>query len=92
MAKDYEITVMSTTDFDRLVAEITFKEKKAGVILSQERGLETFEISIYALVDDGVNSFYDTVKHDDVLLDQDVFLEAVTAAKNRLIALDGPRD
>lgn len=45
--RNYKLSVGSATDYEDLIAEITF-EDKAGIIISQEKGQGIFEVSFHS--------------------------------------------
>jgi hypothetical protein len=90
MSDTYNIVVRSDTNYDNLIAEVTFPTKLVGFILSQEISTNKFEISVFSLFDKSKEKFYDTEKVDNLPIELSIFLEAVDAAQNRLQLLDVP--
>jgi len=52
----YKISVGSSSHYEDLIAEITFP-KKAGLIISQEKGQGDFEISLHSLSANAADDF-----------------------------------
>lgn len=90
MANEYKISIRSDENYEMLIAEIIFGSKKIGILISQERSIQQFEISVFSLIERSSERFYETEKVDEISLDLDKFLEAISDAKERLKRLDRP--
>ncbi|BCG82305.1 hypothetical protein [Mesorhizobium sp. 113-3-3] len=88
----FEISVGSERAYTNLIAEIIFKDKKLGLILSQERSKEDIDVSVFSLIDNCTDHFYNSDRVDDVTIDIDTLIEAINEAKERLRLLDVPRE
>ncbi|SFP10093.1 hypothetical protein SAMN03159463_03574 [Mesorhizobium sp. NFR06] len=87
----FEVTVMSDNSYENLVAEVKFKSKEIGLILSQENSFEKIDISVFSFLSDGKEKFYNTENIPGVCIELDVFLAAIDEAVQRLRLLDIPR-
>ena len=82
----YELSVLSDTAFENLIAEIRF-DNGSSVVVSQEHGFHHFETSIYS-----PHRSTDELEERPHLIDLDEFLGALAEAKERLILVDVPRN
>jgi len=91
MENPFNIAVRSDSNFENIISEITFAKKKFGLILSQEKSPNLFEISVFSFLNNSSELFTDTYKCEELMIDLDVFNRAISEAKRRLELLDIPR-
>lgn len=88
----FTITVISTPEFERLVAEVRFNDKDVGLIISQEQDQGASEISIFSFKEGGRDAFEDGNYLPGNSLELATFLQAIAKAQERLALLDWPRE
>lgn len=91
MENPFSIVVRSDSNFEKVISEITFSNKEFGLILSQEKSLNSFEISVFSFINNSSELFAETCKSEELMIDLDVFNRAISEAKRRLELLDIPR-
>lgn len=92
MEQDFTITVMSTTAFERLIAEVRFQDKEIGLIVSQEQADGPCSVSIFSFERGGRDAFEDGDFIPEITIDATLLMAGVEAAKRRLFLLDVPND
>ncbi len=92
MEQDFAITVMSTTAFDRLIAEVRFPDKEIGLIVSQEQADGPISVSIFSFEKGSRDAFEDGDFIPEITIDVTLLMAGVEAAKKRLFLLDVPRE
>lgn len=79
----YKLSVGSSSDYEDLIAEITFP-KKAGLIISQENGQGNFEISLHSLSANAADDFDYSRNVEAHKIPVDDILRAIHAATAEL--------
>lgn len=92
MNRKYEMSVNSDENFYRLFVEIKFEGKDVGVIVTQEEDGGEFCVSVFSFIDRARERFFNSEKIKGISIENDLFLEAIQSARERLVLLDSPRD
>ena len=87
----YRMVVMSEDQYDRLVCEIEFTDRKLAVIVSEEVPGK-YEVSFFPDLEAPSKAFANGERHDAIAIDHETLIVALNEAVERLRALDRPRE